>query len=176
MLKKLLISTAVSGLMLSSALAQSSMSPASDAGMKSGSASGAAVISAQKADEWLASKFKGTDVLGPDNQKVGDVSDVLFSKDGKIDAYIVSVGGFLGVGSKDVALAPSAFQVVPGDDKNSDKLKISMTKDQLKEASNFEYSNSSRTTTGAGSASSGPGAMAPAGSTAPKSGSSSAPQ
>jgi hypothetical protein len=165
MLKKLLITTAVSSLMLSSAFAQStspssnssgsynaSGSSASDTSAKSG-ASSANVISQQKPDEWLASKFKGTDVLGPDNQKVGDVSDILFTKDGKIDAYIVSVGGFLGVGSKDVALAPSQFQVVPGDSKSSDKLKISLTKDQLKQAANFETYDSSRTTTGLGSGS-----------------------
>jgi sporulation protein YlmC with PRC-barrel domain len=164
MLKKLLITTAVSGLMISSAFAQSSMSPsspnaaspsssssASDSSASKGSAGSATIISAQKPDQWLASKFKGTDVLGSDNAKVGDVSDILFTKDGKIDAYIVSVGGFLGVGSKEVALAPSSFQVVPGDDKSSDKLKVSLTKDQLKQAANFEPYNSSRTTTGAGS-------------------------
>ncbi len=149
MLKKLLITTAVSGLMLSSALAQSypSSSSASDS-MKS-STSSANVISTQKPDQWLASKFKGTDVLGPDNQKIGDVSDILFTKDGKIDAFIVSIGGLLGVGSKEVALAPSSFQVVPGDSKSSDKLKISMSKDELKQAANFEPYDSSRTTTGA---------------------------
>jgi hypothetical protein len=160
MLKKLLITTAVSGLMLSSAFAQSSMSPSgSNAGspssssasdMSKSSAGSANFISAQKPDQWLASKFKGTDVLGPDNEKIGDVTDILFTKDGKIDAFIVSVGGFLGVGSKDVALAPSSFQLVPGDNKSSDKLKVSMNKDQLKQAANFEPYNSSRTTTGAG--------------------------
>ncbi|MEA2974845.1 MAG: hypothetical protein QOF19_365 [Alphaproteobacteria bacterium] len=166
MLKKLLITTAVSGLMISSAFAQSTMSPSSpsatspsssssaaDSSASKGSASSAAIISSQKPDQWLASKFKGTDVLGPDNAKVGDVTDILFTKDGKIDAYLVSVGGFLGVGTKDVALAPSQFQVVPGDNNSADKLKISMTKDQLKEAQNFQAYNSSRTTTGASSGS-----------------------
>ena len=41
------------------------------------------------------------------------MSDILFDKDGKIEAYVVGVGGFLGIGAKDVALAPSAFQIVP---------------------------------------------------------------
>ncbi len=159
MLKKLLITTAVSGLMLSSAFAQSSMSPpsssAADTSAKS-SATSANVISAQKPDQWLASKFKGTDVLGSDNQKVGDVSDILFTKDGKVDAFIVSVGGFLSVGSKEIALAPSSFHVVPGDSKNSDKLKISMGRDQRTRAASFEAYNPSRTTTGAA-----PSGMAP---------------
>jgi sporulation protein YlmC with PRC-barrel domain len=121
-------------------------------------------IAAQKPDQFLASKFKGTDVLGSDNQKIGDVSDILFDKNGKIDAYVVSVGGFLGIGSKEVALAPTAFQVVPPDPNSvtdrSAKLKTSMTKDQLKEAANFEPYKEPRATTGTGGA----GAPRPSGS------------
>ena len=101
-------------------------------------------------------------MIGADDKKIGDVSDILFDKDGKIEAYVVGVGGFLGIGSKDVALAPTAFQVVPGDkSKNeSDKLRLSMTKDQLKEAANFEPYKAPSSTTGMGSAdhaSAGPG-------------------
>ena len=70
----------------------------------------------------------------------------------KIDAYVVSVGGFLGMGSKEVALAPTAFQIVPGDPNSvrpAPKLKISMTKDELQKAPNFEpYKEPSRSTTG----------------------------
>ena len=59
------------------------------------------------------------------------------------------------MGAKDVALAPSAFQVVPGDkSKNeSDKLKLAMTKDELKNASTFEPYKAPSATTGAGGAS-----------------------
>lgn len=187
MLKKLLITTAASGLMLSAALAQSSMSPSgsstspgaseygsgssdamkSDASKStttsssaSSGASAANIVSKQRQDEWLASKFKGIDVVGADNQKIGDVSDILFSKDGKIDAYIISVGGFLGVGSKEVAVAPTAFQVIAGDDKNEDKLKLGLSKDQLAQAPEFEEYKSARATTGASSSNSS-GSMAP---------------
>jgi len=151
MLKKLALVSAVSMFAMGSALAQSPNMPSTSSEMKSGDAQ---FIAAQKPDQKLASKFKGTDVLGSDNQKVGDVSDILFDKDGtKIEAYIVSVGGFLGIGSKDVALAPSAFQIVPGDPNSSTnsspKLKISMNKDQLKNAPNFEpYKEPNRATTG----------------------------
>lgn len=163
MLKKLALISAVSVFAVGTALAQSPTPPASSSPptatetksdmMKTGDAQ---FIAAQKPDQWLASKFKGTDVLGPDNQKVGDVSDILFAKDGtKIDAYVISVGGFLGLGSKEVALAPSSFQMVPGDPNSatnsSPKLKISMNKDQLKQAPNFEpYKEPNRATTGTG--------------------------
>jgi sporulation protein YlmC with PRC-barrel domain len=172
MLKKLMITTALSGLIVGSAFAQgapkdtpdakpatppAATAPASPSASTPAASSGSAqVVNTQKPDQWLASKFKGTDVVGPDNAKIGDVSDILFDKTGKIEAFVVSVGGFLGMGAKDVALAPASFEVVAGDkSKNEDdKLKLSMTKDQLKQAANFEPYNPPRTTTGMGGGSS----------------------
>ena len=160
MLKKLMITTAIGGLMIGSAFAADdvkSPSPApaaksTEMTQPSSSASSAKFVTSQRQDQLLASKFKGTDVIGADDKKIGDVSDILFTKDGKIEAYVVGVGGFLGIGSKDVALAPAAFQTVAGDkSKNeSDKLRLSMTKDQLKEAANFEPYKVPRSTTGTG--------------------------
>jgi sporulation protein YlmC with PRC-barrel domain len=114
--------------------------------------SGAKFVSTQTSDQWLASSFKGTDVVGSDDKKIGDVSDILFDKEGKIEAFVVSVGGFLGVGAKDVALAPTAFEVVKGKEGTADKLKIAMSKDELKQAQNFEPYKAPQATTGAGSA------------------------
>ena len=139
-----------------------SPAPSSSAAAKP-EAGSAKFVNSQRADQFLASKFKGTNVVGNDNEKIGDVSDILFDKNGKIEAYVLGVGGFLGIGAKDVALAPSAFQVVPGDkSKNeSDKLKLSMTKDELKQASTFEPYKAPSATTGMGG---GPGQRpAPAG-------------
>ena len=193
MLKKLLVTTAITSLMLSAAAAEGtppspspSLPPAatesappakspsmttpapsatpapapSPSAAATPSTSSAKFVNSQRSDQFLASKFKGTDVLGSDNQKIGDVTDILFDKDGKIEAYVIGVGGFLGIGAKDVALAPSAFQVVAGDkSKNeSDKLKISMTKDELKQAANFEPYKAPSSTTGMGS----PGGSRPA--------------
>jgi len=101
-------------------------------------ASAEAPVTSQKPDEWLASKFKGTEVIGADNAKIGSVGDILFDKGGAVKAVIVGVGGFLGIGSKDVALALNSFQVVPGKDGGSDQLKLGMTKDQLASAAEFK--------------------------------------
>jgi sporulation protein YlmC with PRC-barrel domain len=54
--------------------------------------------------KWRATKLIGVDVYGPDNKKVGDITEVLFDKAGKIEMVTVGVGGFLGIGSKDVAI------------------------------------------------------------------------
>jgi sporulation protein YlmC with PRC-barrel domain len=121
-------------------------------------------VSSQKPDQWLATKFKGTDVVGSDNEKIGDVSDILFDKSGKVDAIIVSVGGFLGVGAKEVALAPNSFDVVPGQNGAADKLKLSATKDQLKDAQNFARYEPPRPTSTTGAGSGGAGGMKPLGS------------
>jgi hypothetical protein len=182
MMKKLLMATAATGFALSTALAQapspppasppatppaakqdmskpadaSKAAPADKSAATSPPAAAASadkqVVTSQTPDQFLASKFNGTDVVGADDKKVGDVSDVLFDKDGKILAYVVSIGGFLGIGSKNVAMAPDAFQVVKGTNNESDKLKISMSQEQLKQMASFEpYQPPRATTTGSGS-------------------------
>ena len=98
----------------------------------------AAFVTKQTPDQHLASKFNGTDVIGADDAKIGDVSDILFDKDRKVIAFIVGVGGFLGIGAKDVAIDPASFQVMPGKDATDMKLRLSMTKDELKAAAAFE--------------------------------------
>ncbi len=145
MLKTLMISTAVSTLMVSGAFAQANP-PAHPPAATTSPAASPKFLAQQTANQWTFSKFKGTDVLGPDNAHIGDVEDVVFDKDGKVEAVVVGVGGFLGIGEKNVALDMSAFQIVPAStnsstsgDPNDIKLKVSWTKDQLKSAPSFQY-------------------------------------
>ena len=142
MLKTIMAATAISALAMTSALAQSTTAPSSAPAttMQTTAPAGAHAnfVTRQAPDQWLASKFRGTDVVGANEEKIGDVSDILFDKDGKILAYVVGVGGFLGIGSKDVAIAPASFQLVPGKDASDYKLRLSMTKDELKAAAAFE--------------------------------------
>ena len=164
MLKTLLITTAVSGLIISGAIAQSqtptapapteqSAAPKDQSTVKeSTSASETKFVPAQSADQWVFTKFKGSDVIGPDNASIGSVSDLLFDRTGKIIGVVVGVGGFLGIGTKNVAIDMSAFNAVPAESGSKDngptgnandptnvKLKVAWTKDQLKEAPDFEY-------------------------------------
>jgi len=164
MSKKLMIGAAIGALMASGAFAQA-QAPNPPSTPPAASTNGKAdFITSQKPDQWVASTFKGTDVLGPDNQKVGAIDDVLFDKSGKIEAYVVSVGGFLGVGSKEIALAPTSFTVVPGQNGNADQLKIAMTKDELKNAQAFaRYEPPRPSTTGAGGGLNSLGGRQPAG-------------
>ena len=63
------------------------------------------VMTHQQPGQWLASKLIGTTVVGPNNESIGDVNDVLMERDGHAAAVIVGVGGFLGIGEKDVAIS-----------------------------------------------------------------------
>lgn len=153
MLKKIMLTTALSGLMIGGALAQTTQptSPTQPAS-PSMAAGEAKFINTQATDQWLSSNFIGVDVVGPDNAKIGDITDILFEKNGNVVGYVVGVGGFLGIGAKNVALAPSSFQVVPADADRATtgsaattaaraddvKLKLNMTKDQLQQAASFE--------------------------------------
>ena len=53
---------------------------------------------------WLASKLSGVDVYNTANEKIGDISDAVIGRDGRIEAVIISVGGFLGMGKHHVGV------------------------------------------------------------------------
>lgn len=151
MLKKLMISTAAVALLTGSAMAQSTGAPPdktpAQLNQSKAPANSAKFISEQGADHWVFSKFKGTDVLGPNDEHIGDVNDLVFDKAGKIEGVVIGVGGFLGIGSKNVAIDMSAFQVVPAgsaaggssNDPTNVKLKVSWSKDDLEGAPSFQY-------------------------------------
>jgi sporulation protein YlmC with PRC-barrel domain len=141
MTRTLLALATASTLSLSVALAQSppSAPPAPSAPAASSEMGSAAnTITAQKPDEWLATRLRGTSVLGSDGVKIGSVDDIVLDRSGSIKALVIGVGGFLGIGAKDVAIPFKQFQVVPGTDGKSDVLTLSMTKDQLADAQDFK--------------------------------------
>jgi sporulation protein YlmC with PRC-barrel domain len=55
-------------------------------------------------DLMRGSELMGIDVYGADNQKIGDIDEVLVDRQGRIHGLVVGVGGFLGIGQKDVAI------------------------------------------------------------------------
>ena len=76
-------------------------------------------------------------VYDPSNAKVGEIMDVLLSTDGKVNALIIGVGGFLGMGEKDVAVPFSAVKHTSKDGKVY--LTLDSTKDALKAAPGLKY-------------------------------------
>ena len=83
-------------------------------------------------------------VYDPGDNKIGEIMDVLVDREGKITALIVGVGGFLGMGEKDVAVPFNAVQVTSKDN-NKWYLVMNSTKDALKAAKGFKYDRDAMT-------------------------------
>ena len=97
-----------------------------------GSAMAATTISGAVPDSWTVTNYYKQNVYDSSDAKVGEISDVLMNKDGKVEAFIISVGGFLGIGNKDVAVP---FSAVRATEKNGTwYLTMNATKDTLKQA------------------------------------------
>jgi sporulation protein YlmC with PRC-barrel domain len=103
-----------------------------------GNAPAEAKFSTVSKDEMFSSKLKGLNVVNQKDETVGEITD-LAVKNHQIDALILSVGGFLGVGEHYVAVSPSSVNVRY--DTKNDKWLASMntTKEALKAAPEFKY-------------------------------------
>ena len=58
----------------------------------------------EKAGEWRASKLKGVAAYNNNNEKIGDIEELIIGASGKVDAVVIGVGGFLGMGEHQVAV------------------------------------------------------------------------
>jgi sporulation protein YlmC with PRC-barrel domain len=58
----------------------------------------------EAAGQWRASKMIGLNVYNNDNEKIGDIAELIIDRSGKLEAVVVGAGGFLGLGERDVAI------------------------------------------------------------------------
>lgn len=86
----------------------------------------------------LASSLKGLNVLNAGDEKVGEIEDLVVV-DNALAAYILQVGGFLGMGSHYVAVAPRSMAITWNETDKKWNARINATKDQLKAAPQFKY-------------------------------------
>jgi sporulation protein YlmC with PRC-barrel domain len=96
-------------------------------------------------DEIRASKMIGSSVYDVQNRKIGSVQDLVLNKNGKVDAVVVDVGSFLGMGGKDVAILPSDIKT------DNSRLTLDRTKEQLQQMASYSLENHN---TGAGTSTS----------------------
>jgi len=90
---------------------------------------------------WSAKKdIIGKTVYNDNNEKIGDVNDVIFSRNNSASFVVIGVGGFLGMGEHDVAVPLSRIK------HDNDKLILAgATKEALKKMPEFRYAKSERT-------------------------------
>lgn len=101
--------------------------------------------------EMRASKLIGTTVRNSANESIGDINEIVLSKDGKVAAVVVGVGGFLGIGEREVAISFDSLRMTRDNDGDA-VVTVNATKDSLRNAPQWTWRDDSRTTTGTGGA------------------------
>ena len=112
----------------------------------------AAAAPVSAAGQWRASKLVGVNIYNEQNDKIGEVDDVIIDSSGKVDGVVVSFGGFLGMGEHDVKMdldqikfTNKAGTTTSGSTSSDSKQwypergKVHATKDQLKAMPQFKY-------------------------------------
>jgi hypothetical protein len=96
-------------------------------------------IVVQEANTLLAKQdLIGQTVYAPDKAKIGSISDLILSKDGKsVEGFVIGVGGFLGIGEKTVALKMDRLKMTAGANGEME-LAMDMTKDELRNTPTFK--------------------------------------
>ena len=98
-----------------------------------------------QSDEIRASKMMGSTVYDVQNRDIGKLKDLVLNKYGKIDAVVLDVGTFLGMGGKYVAVPLSDIKT------DNNRLTLDRTKEQLQQMAAYQLENPS---TGAGTSTS----------------------
>ena len=94
-------------------------------------------------ESWTVTNYYKQAIYDPKESKIGDIDDVFVDKSGKVTGLVIGVGGFLGMGEKDVIVPFTAVKTA----KKNDKwwLTLDETKEDLKNAPGFKYDKASTT-------------------------------
>lgn len=82
-------------------------------------------------------KLIGRNIKNAEGETIGEIKSIYLNQDGKVDSVMVGVGGFLGVGDREVRIAWSDLRIAD----NGEKVTVNMTKDQLKAKPEYKYKN-----------------------------------
>jgi sporulation protein YlmC with PRC-barrel domain len=96
-------------------------------------------LSQQTQNEVLGTDFIGTPVKTKDGQQIGKISNLVFDQEGRIENAVIGVGGFLGVGAKEVAVPFDSLKSEV--DNNKHVMVIDATKEQLNAAPSYKTLN-----------------------------------
>ncbi len=99
--------------------------------------SSAQFVTEQQPNDWLASKLIGNSVVNAENESVGEINDLLTDANGQIIAALIGVGGFLGLGEKNVAVSFNDLKLVR-DENNTVTAMLNTSKDALAQAPDFK--------------------------------------
>jgi sporulation protein YlmC with PRC-barrel domain len=96
-----------------------------------------AFVTTQGVEEWRANNYIGKPVVNASGEKIGDVNDLIFDRAGKISTVVVGIGGFLGMGEKNVGMG---YETLTYTDKDGQRvIMVPLTKEALLAAPDYVY-------------------------------------
>src|SRR5262249_24958004 len=105
-MRKIIYGGLLASTMLVPAFAQSSppasSTPSAQPSTPPAASSSTTVAPKAQGEMWRSSKLIGLNVYNDQNEKLGDISEILLDKSGKVDGVVIGVGGFLGMGKHDI--------------------------------------------------------------------------
>ncbi len=138
-MQKLIIAT-LAGVVLSTgaAFAQTQQAPATSM-PGAAPATKAVTYYTQRPEDHRVSRIIGANIRNNQNDSVGEVEDLIMDRQGNVKAAIISVGGFLGIGERWVAVNYDSLNMMQ--DGNAWRVVLNTTRDQMKTAPEFKYEN-----------------------------------
>ena len=100
-------------------------------------AQGGQFLSEQKTDDMLASSIIGKPAVNSQDETIGDVNDLVTDRSSKIVAALIGVGGFLGIGEKDVAVRFEDLKL-NRDENDNVKVTLNISKETLAQAPDYK--------------------------------------
>ena len=92
----------------------------------------------QTGNEWRGSRLIGTRVQNAAGERIGDINEIVIGNDGSVQAVIVGVGGFLGIGEREVAMHFGALNMTRDSNGNT-VVTTSATRDMLQSAPQWTW-------------------------------------
>jgi sporulation protein YlmC with PRC-barrel domain len=108
----------------------------------------ATYLTEQGENQISANDYIGATVYNAKDESIGDINDLIIDKNGGIAAAVVGVGGFLGIGEKNVAVPMSNIMAAQKEDGTDLKLTTNETADTLKNAPEFKTLDQTNTAAG----------------------------
>lgn len=93
-------------------------------------------LSLQASNQWLSSRLVGLPVYGANHDKIGAIDDLVIDQSGAIQAMVIGVGGFLGIGTKDIAVSLKSVSILR--DEKGDRAISELSRSEIELAPSFQ--------------------------------------
>ena len=93
----------------------------------------------QDTTQWLGSNLIGAKVVSVTNEKIGKIANLILNDDGKVEAAVIKIGGFMGFGGKTVAVTYNSLNIARNAKGDAiDHVTVAATRDDLRRAAAFK--------------------------------------